>query len=178
MTIDSAPAPTETPAAPAETPAAPAQTPGTAGETPAAPYALSAPPGEAFDAPALEAFSGLAQELGIPQDAGQRILDTLAEYERAHLERLSQGFEQATRADPDIGGERLEQSLSAARRALDAFGNDALRDMLAETGLGNHPELVRFMTRAGQAIGEDRVVAGQSPARPERSLADRLYPST
>jgi hypothetical protein len=68
-----------------------------------------------------------------------------------------------------------------AKKALDAFGTAELRSLLNESGLGNHPEVIRFMFRAGKAISEDSMVTGTKgeakSARPRsfNDLADALY---
>jgi hypothetical protein len=68
-----------------------------------------------------------------------------------------------------------------AKKALDAFGTAELRSLLNESGLGNHPEVIRFMFRAGKAISEDSMVTGNKgearPAGPRsfNDLADALY---
>ena len=51
-----------------------------------------------------------------------------------------------------------------AKSALDTFGNDALKSLLVETGFGNHPEIIRFMYRAGKAISEDSYIGNSEGA--------------
>ena len=82
--------------------------------------------------------------------------------------------------DKEFGGPALAENLSVAKKALDAFGTAELRTLLNESGLGNHPEIVRLFFRAGKAISEDRVVTGstgQAKAGPKSfsDLADVLY---
>jgi hypothetical protein len=61
---------------------------------------------------------------------------------------------------------------------MDAFGTPQLRELLNESRLGNNPEMIRFMYRAGKAISQDKFVAG-GPARPDgaRDPAKFLYPN-
>jgi len=71
---------------------------------------------------------------------------------------------------------KLAESLGTAKKALDAFGTPELQTLLNESGLGNHPEIIRFMVRAGRAISQDTFVpagrqAGEGDAR-------RLYPNS
>ena len=46
--------------------------------------------------------------------------------------------------------------------------------VLEESGLGNHPEVIRVFYRAGKAISEDRFVAGQA-GKTNQGDARRLY---
>jgi hypothetical protein len=71
-----------------------------------------------------------------------------------------------------------------AKKALDAFGTTELRSLLNESGLGNHPEVIRFMFRAGKAISEDSMVTGtkgeakSAGPRSFNDLADAMYSSS
>lgn len=62
-----------------------------------------------------------------------------------------QAWAQATKADPEIGQQNLERSLAFARYALDRFGDPELYGYLDDSGLGNHPEIIRMFKRAGEA---------------------------
>ena len=61
-------------------------------------------------------------------------------------------------------GSSFDANLKTAKSALDTFGNDALKSLLVETGFGNHPEIIRFMYRAGKAISEDSYVGNSEGA--------------
>jgi len=47
---------------------------------------------------------------------------------------------------------------------------------LDQTGMGNHPELVRTFAQIGKAISEDKIHMGNQ-SHGERSAADILYPN-
>jgi hypothetical protein len=85
---------------------------------------------------------------------------------------------EAVKTDQEIGGAKLDENLAVARRAVDAFGSPALKELLNTTGLGNHPEVVKAFYKAGKAISEDGFVRGQpkGPAT-ESDLAKSLFPS-
>jgi hypothetical protein len=87
----------------------------------------------------------------------------------------------SSKTDQEFGGEKLSENLSVAKKALDAFGTPELRKLLDDSGLGNHPEVIRMMYRAGKAISEDRFVGGSpggqkgSGFRSMDDLANALY---
>jgi hypothetical protein len=60
---------------------------------------------------------------------------------------------------------------------MDAFATPELRTLLNESGLGNHPEIIRAFYRAGKAISEDGFVAGGHKAT-DKGDAKRLYPNS
>lgn len=125
-------------------------------------YEFKAPEGREFDAEVINVFSEVAKELNLPQKAAQQMLDRVAPIIEARqvqqIEALRQEWTQTSMADKEFGGEKLKENLSVAKKALDQFGNPQLRELLEKSGLGNHPEVIRFMFKAGKAISEDRYV--------------------
>ena len=83
----------------------------------------------------------------------------------------------AARADKEFGGDKLQENLATANKALEAFATPELRAWLVETGAGNHPEVIRAFYRIGQAISEDRFVGGRSSGGAQQD-ARRMYPTS
>ena len=150
-------------------------------EKPGAPekYEFQAPEGQAFDDALLEAYSEVAKELNLSQDDAQKLLDKVAPVMHARqqeqIAQVQEGWAEASRADKEFGGDKLDANLGVAKKALDAFASPELKTLLKDTGLGNNPEVIRFMYRAGKAISEDRIVTGQQAPGGDKSLADKLY---
>jgi len=87
----------------------------------------------------------------------------------------------AFNADAEIGGGNREQTVHLAGKGLDALGyteGHPFRQLLTETGLGNHPDMIRMARRLGEMVSEDgdfvRSGAGGSTQTP---LEKRLYPN-
>ena len=141
-------------------------------------YEFKAPEGEAFDNAVIEAYSEVAKELNLSNDDAQKLLDKVAPVIQARqlerIEAVKTEWETASKSDKEFGGDKLNDSLGTAKKALDAFGTPELKALLNESGLGNNPEVIRFMVRAGKAISEDKFVGGR-PAAPSGNLADKLY---
>lgn len=148
-------------------------------------YEFKAPEGREFDAETIARFSEVAKELNLTNEAAQSILDKmgpqLASRQESQIKAIRNQWVEASTTDKEFGGEKLTENLSVAKKALDAFGSPELRTLLNESGLGNHPEVIRFMYRAGKAISEDQMVSGNKgtakPAGPKSfaDLADALY---
>ncbi len=67
-------------------------------------------------------------------------------------------------------------NVELAKRVVDRFGTDPLKKSLSESGLGNHPELVRLLVRIGKSMSEDQlVIAGHKPSETKKSAADILF---
>ena len=140
-----------------------------------------------LDPEVLTAFGDVAKELNLPQEAAQKVLDKVAPVIQAKqakvLEDVKASWVSDSQADQEFGGENLNDNLEIAKSALDAFGNQALKSLLVETGFGNHPEIIRFMYRAGKAISEDSYVGNSEGADTSRNngpkdfnaIANSLY---
>lgn len=148
-------------------------------------YEFKAPEGRTFDDQIIKEYSDVAKELNMPQEHAQKLLDRLApklqERQMERLEAVRTEWAEAATADKEFGGEKLQENLALAKTALDKFGTPELRSLLNESGLGNNPEVIRFMFRAGKAISGDRFVgadvgAGGKPAPKDfSSQAAALY---
>lgn len=131
-------------------------------------YEFTPPEGKEFSPEVIGAFSDVARELNLTNEQAQAAIDKLAP---AFAAREAQAMEQAREAwageassDKEFGGEKFTENLSVAKKAVDAFASPELRALLEETGLGNHPEVIRVFYRAGKAISEDTFVAGRGGA--------------
>jgi hypothetical protein len=80
------------------------------------------------------------------------------------------------KADKDIGGDKLDENLGIARKALDHFGTPELKDVLNASGLGNHPAVIKAFVKAGKAISEDTFVTGAAKGS-DTDPAKKLFPN-
>ncbi|HKB58417.1 MAG TPA: hypothetical protein VKC56_00075 [Gallionellaceae bacterium] len=143
-------------------------------------YAFQPVEGVHFSDDVLGSFSEVARELDLSQDAAQHVLDrvapAIARQQQAALQAVNAQWVSQVKADHEIGGDRLQQNLAIAKKARDAFGTDGLRTLLNESRIGNHPEMIRFFVRAGQAISEDSFVPGGTrPPSGGKDAATVLY---
>ena len=140
-----------------------------------------------LDPEVVTAFGDVAKELDLSQDAAQKVLDKVAPVlqrrQAQAVEEVKEERANDSKSDQEFGGESLDANLTVAKSALDTFGTDALKSLLSESGLGNHPEVIRFMYRAGKAISEDSYVGnslganakGNSMPRDFNGIANALY---
>jgi len=139
-----------------------------------------------LDPEVLTAFGEVAKDLDLPQEAAQKVLDKVAPVIQAKqakvVEQARADWATESQSDEEFGGENLGTNLETAKSALNAFGTDAFKSLLSESGLGNHPEVIRFMYRAGKAISEDGYVGNSQGANAKggvpkdfNGIADALY---
>ena len=84
-------------------------------------------------------------------------------------------WEKEARADPEIGGDQYDANVAVAMKAMTAFGSPELTDLLNQTGMGNHPALIRFAIKAGKAVSDAPVVTGGERGT-RKSVTDSIYP--
>lgn len=145
---------------------------------------FKAPDGVTLDATVTGEFKTLAKELNLPQDQAQKVVDLGAKLmQQAQAQHATALTEAAAKwatdstADKEFGGDKLQENLATAKKALDTFGSPELKTLLNESGLGNHPEIIRLLFKTGTAISEDRLVAGKSGTTPATTTAQRMFPN-
>jgi hypothetical protein len=143
---------------------------------------FTAPEGVKFDDVVLSDLKTVAKELNLSQEAAQKIVDLgakLAQRQAEAASALRSEWVEKTKADKEIGGDALDENRAVAVRALEAFGTPELNKLLQDTGLHEHPEMIRAFYRAGKAISDDKLVtSGSGVPVPKKSAADILFPKT
>lgn len=152
-------------------------------------YELTAPEGQEFDAASFEAVEPIFREIGLSNDQaqklvaayGEKIMPALAERAKSQLETQAAAtrkeWSDSFHNDPDLGGANKDRTLSDAARAFDHYGlkkGEGLRQMLDESGLGNHPDLIRFVARVGRDLDEGGFERGDVVTQP-KSPEGKLY---
>lgn len=144
-------------------------------------YEFAAPEGSEFDPHTIAQFEEVARELNLDNASAQKVIDklapALAEKQAQAIERASAEWVSQVQADQEIGGDKLQASLVAARGALEQFGTPALRELLDASRLGNHPEVVKLLAKIGKAISPDSFVGGKPAPAEAKSTAQVLYPN-
>jgi hypothetical protein len=173
---DPAPAPTDL--APATDPAAAAD-PAPAAEPQPETYEFTAPEGAQLDTTLLGVYGEAAKELGVSLETAQKLVDKMAPAMAARnieaMEGQRAAWKQETLADPELGGEKFGENLAMAEKGLAFVENPKLRTLLRESGLSNHPEVIRAFHKVGLALSEDGKLVSGAPAGERKPLEKRLY---
>lgn len=168
-------------AAPAAAPAASAPQQGSQGQP--AEIKLAMPKDSLLDAGAVERIASFAKERGLTQEQAQAILEresgavaAYAEGQQQTLEKHKSAWVEDLKADKELGGAAFNETVEIAKRVVESFGTEALKKALNETGLGNHPEVVRVFARIGKQMGDDKFVRPTAGAGVKRSPEEIFYP--
>lgn len=156
-------------------------------EAPAEPFALAAPEGLEGFSDAYSSYSGAANDF-LTANPGANARDALAwaaEHQanqvreagkamRAQFEQTITGWETEARSDADIGGDKYDASVKAAVKGLTAFGSPGLVEVLNDSGLGSHPEVIKAFAKVGRLAQESPVLGGEG-GKGNVSFAGALY---
>lgn len=140
----------------------------------------------------LEAFSDRAKDMSLSQDQYQALIDYDIERGQAAVEFQSTAFDERieswgeeVKADKELGGENLEANLGLAKKVLDGYGSAGFSALLERPspenpdglGLGNHPEMIRFLQRVGKSVGESDFIDGDGHKSQDVDGLQRMYPT-
>jgi hypothetical protein len=150
-------------------------------------YEIKVGEGIEMDQEALEKFTPVFKDLGLSNEGAQKLVDAyvpvmqeMAEKTRqkalTDYNKMTDEWKQDTMKQL---GDSAKESLAVCSKAIDAFGSSKLRELLDETRLGNHPEMVNFMLKVGKTIKEDDFVKSDKkvPGHSAQERLDRMYPS-
>lgn len=154
------------------------------GEAPAgAPekYELAAPEGMTLEPETTAQFETVARELNLTNDQANKLIPLAAELVKRNVAQQQaaqvaqvQKWLDESKADTEFGGEKFDANVATVRNAVARFATPQLKELMDQTGLGNHPEVVRLFYRIGNAIADDKFVAAP-PAAPKKSAASVLF---
>ena len=140
---------------------------------------LTWPEDISFQPERVHAFKTLAGELKLSSEQVQRLVDFETQSARENLAQnekekrdIIAGWAQQTKA---IYGARLEEEIAFALRAANTFGGPEFRALLEDTGLGNHPIMLRTLVGIGRCISEDACPGGQPAAPQDKTFTQALY---
>lgn len=186
------PAPEATAAAPAPnppaastppaTPAAPQTTTPPAAPTPPASTesALALPEGTLLPQTHLAAVQELAGKLGKPEAAAEllardhALVESVREASMQAFEGQKAQWRAEVEAHPQLGGVNWPKTKANLDRVMadPAIGTPELRQLLEETGAGNHPAVVAVMSALGARMAEGTITTGQPAPQASKPLSD------
>lgn len=142
---------------------------------------LKLPDDVTVDAKTFDEFKALATELKLPNLSAQKLLDMHVALQRQAAESWATqatGWVDAVKTDKELGGAKFDETKANAARAMTQFGSPELRKLLVETGLGNHPEMVRAFARIGREHADDTLVTGHLGAVSEMDRYKAMFPNS
>ena len=121
------------------------------------------PEGMEIDQEMLDTFTPVFKELGVDQEGFNKIMEKYvpaltgqAEATRQQALKDYKNTVDAWKKDTlkELGADS-KKSLALVAKARDKFGDEELVEVFNETGIGNHPAIVRMLAKVGGTISED-----------------------
>lgn len=128
--------------------------------------------GVAVDETQMANFKALAKENGLSAQAAQAVLDFEAQRLTTAAQQAANVWKEQTQKEH---GDKLPTVLATAARAVEKFGGAELRELLNQTGLGNHPVVVRTFNNAGALLREDASVPSNGTASADVTFEQAMY---
>jgi hypothetical protein len=146
---------------------------------------MQLPEGLKADEKAQGQFVELVNKYGISREAAKDLVGLQSDLVRRASEANTAAWDQVqdqwraqVTADSEIGGSKTEGALTSIAKLLDRYGEGipSLRQTFDYTGAGNHPDIVKFLSRIAKDLTEGGPISGGPPASGQpRDPADILF---
>lgn len=147
-------------------------------------YEFTVPEGYTLDGERLEQTQTLFKELGLTQEAAQKLIDRYCQVDTENTTNLTTATEAARAQQIEAWGQqakaelgdKYESTVTQARLAVQTFGDEAATEAFDTLGWGNHPALIRMLGKAGALLGEGSMETGkQGGHQAPRDAAEVLF---
>ena len=112
------------------------------------------PDGVTLDESLLSEAAPLLKELGASQEQAQKLMDIAAKQVQAssqmqidNFNQLMSDWREQSKNDGEFGGDKFDENVAVAQSAVTKYGTPELKQLLEDHGVGNHPEVIRFMVQ-------------------------------
>ena len=155
-------------------------------DTPPDAYAdFAMPEGVTLDEALLTEATPIFKKLGLNQEQAQELIDFHAGHVQAGSQKQIDDFNQLkgdwltqSRNDEEYGGDAFDENAKLAQSAVSKYGTPEFKQLLEDYGIGNHPEMIRFMVRAGATLKEDVPGATGVQTAEKKDRVSILYPNS
>lgn len=116
-----------------------------------------------------EIYKNISIKAGLTKEQAKIISDSFVELQRVESEKIS--------ADMDTNiinwhnelkkefGDAYDKRIDVAKRGLNAFGDDGLKQLLKDTGLHQHPAMVKLFAKVGKELLEDSFIEADKSSK-------------
>jgi hypothetical protein len=121
---------------------------------------FAVPEGFTYDKEAGAEFHAVAKELNLSQDQAQKLMDLYSK-QMTGMQELQ--TEQAKAWHEESAKTYKQDEIDLANKTLGRFADKEFIQMLADSGLGNHPKMIGVFKSIGQQISEGKFVDAPPP---------------
>lgn len=92
-------------------------------------------------------------------------------------DNLQNDWKKQSEADPEIGGAKYAANTALSTQLVARFGGPKMQEVLDLTGMGNHPEFLRFITKLAPFVSEAApITPGAAVPQAQGYSRNNLYP--
>jgi hypothetical protein len=146
-------------------------------------YLLTPPEGYVITPEILREVTPVFREIGLNNDQANKLMPLAGNFVERILDQQQDEFSalraewaRQAQSDRQMGGERFPETMRLANVALNAGGapkGSEARKLLDQSGLGNHPAVIRLFRRLGEQL---ETKSRAKPAKPSKDRLEALYP--
>jgi hypothetical protein len=131
--------------------------------------------GQEFDENFFKGFKESAHEAGILPNQAQKLFNWYNE--EAHRQGEEYTKQAQSKVDQAVNGLKTEwgkeydNKVRSAQTAVNHFTDESFKTYLDDSGLGNHPELIKTFAKIGETLSED-TFQGEGPVQLGRTPSD------
>lgn len=110
----------------------------------------------------------------------QKAAETVTKHYQESFENIKNEWKESFMSDPELGGNRWQTTIDSAMSFIRTHGGTddqqaEFRKLMNDSGVGNHPAMIRLLANAGIRMGEGKPLAALSPVSPPRSKVQTMY---
>ena len=127
----------------------------------------------------LEYIETFAREQKMSQDEAQALVDQQTDFVKRQLKAQDETLTAKLQADPELGGDKMTQTLQNTKRALEKIDKDGkLAATLDRYGISKDPEIVRALNYIGSNLKDDKLIPSHGGTGGVLNKAKALYGET
>lgn len=147
-------------------------------------YEFAPPEGVTLNPEITTKVSDFGKKYGLTQEAMNELVGfsgdmskTFTETSKTVLAQARDTWTTQSKSDKEFGGATFDANLAQANKVFETFGTPELKQLLVDSGLSNHPEMIRWAYRVSKEFSPDRFVPGSKSASGPKDFASKLYPN-
>lgn len=123
-----------------------------------------------------ETFKPLVSDLNLSQEQVQKLVDYKSEADKLAADKSKADFNEVVKnlqkETKEMLGTDYKKELSYAAKAMNLISKEdqaELKQVLAVSGMGNHPMLVKMFVAVGKSLSESKFVDGNTGVKSEKT---------
>lgn len=141
-----------------------------------------------YDENLLKDFNELAAKYNLSQKGANELMTMAVRLTKQARDNFAKVLSETTQSqiedykkmlqnDKEIGGQALENTLKVANIAYEEFADDKVKQLLSDSGLNYHPEIVKMFLNIGRKMDSDKIRPSMFAQPFREAREDILFPS-